>query len=122
MGTALSGANSASVDERKSKIDRSGEDSYTVPLPCAAHFALFACNGSIGEALNDMATDLKIRSALSSGDTTLTVSYNIAVILSMSGGFASESLSSTVGARRLFAALWGVCQFLRSFGMELLTP
>lgn len=30
-------------------------------------FVLFASNGSTGEALNDMATDLKIRAALSTG-------------------------------------------------------
>lgn len=104
------------------KKQRTDDDSYSVALPRAARFALFACNGSVGEALNDMATDLKIRKALSGGDTTLTIAYNIAVMLSMCGGFISESLAGGEGARRIFSGLWGACQFFRSCGMEFLTP
>jgi len=107
---------------REEKVSGGENDNFTVGLPSAARFAVFACNGSTGEALNDMATDLKIRTALSTGDTELTVTYNAAVVLSMLAGFVSETLAAGQGARRIFAALWGLCQVFRSLGMELLTP
>lgn len=96
-------------------------DDFTVSFARAAQFAIFACNGTTGEALNDMATDLKVRSALSEGDTKLTLAYNCAVLLSMCGGFFSETNISEDATRRWFAGLWGFCQFCRGFGMQYLT-
>lgn len=96
--------------------------SLSVALPRAARFALFACNGTTGEALNDMATDLRIRDALAMGDTQLDLTYKVAVLLSMGGGFVAESLASGTGARRGFAALWGLCQVIRGLGMVHMTP
>eukprot|EP00811_Abedinium_folium_P035426 NODE_8218_length_1513_cov_12.576479.p1 GENE.NODE_8218_length_1513_cov_12.576479~~NODE_8218_length_1513_cov_12.576479.p1 ORF type:complete len:409 (-),score=56.60 NODE_8218_length_1513_cov_12.576479:184-1410(-) len=88
----------------------------------AARCALLACNGSLGEALNDMATDLKVRAALSAGNTNLSLSYNVAVVLSMCGSYMSETLISGVSARRAFILAWGGCQVVRALGMSYLAP
>jgi len=93
-----------------------------INLRYALLFAVFATNGSTGEALNDMATELKTRAALQTGDTTLQLAYNLAVILSMSLGFASESLASSDRARKGFILVWSGCQAMRGFGMELMSP
>eukprot|EP00928_Gymnodinium_smaydae_P023525 TRINITY_DN19382_c0_g1_i1.p1 TRINITY_DN19382_c0_g1~~TRINITY_DN19382_c0_g1_i1.p1 ORF type:complete len:442 (-),score=63.30 TRINITY_DN19382_c0_g1_i1:72-1397(-) len=98
------------------------EKSIAVDVPRAVRFSFFACNGSIGEALNDMATDLQIRNALSAGDVTLTVSYNIAVMISMVGGLVFETkLAASPAARRFCSVLWGLCQTIRALGMQHLT-
>eukprot|EP00927_Polykrikos_kofoidii_P066872 TRINITY_DN62432_c0_g1_i1.p1 TRINITY_DN62432_c0_g1~~TRINITY_DN62432_c0_g1_i1.p1 ORF type:complete len:440 (-),score=43.10 TRINITY_DN62432_c0_g1_i1:22-1260(-) len=118
----LSSLASAAEQNNNTTKDVTASDYHSVAMPRAAVFALFACNGSVGEALNDMATDLKIRTAQSAGDTQLTLAYNAAVTLSMMGGYASETHASGTGARRVFGALWCLVQIFRSLGMELLTP
>lgn len=105
-----------------SELGRDQDEQPPVALPRACRFAAFACVGSTGEALNDMATDLTIRGALSAGNTSLTLSYNCAVVLSMCGGYLSERAAVGPGARRTFASLWGLCQLCRGFGMQHLTP
>ena len=69
-------------------------------------------NGSTAEALNDMAIDLKVRGALASDNTKLTLSYNAAVVLSICvylcthicrmcvGGFVSETLAISAFFRK----------------------
>lgn len=114
---------SVGVVQRGEAAEASGDSSYSVALPRAARFAVFACNGSTGEALNDMATDLKIRRALTAGDTQMTVTYNLAVVLSMFGGYVSESFAAgKEGPRRMFSVLWFCSQVFRSVGMDFLTP
>lgn len=105
-----------------SEPSRDQDEAPPVAVPRACRFAAFACVGSTGEALNDMATDLTIRGALSAGNTSLTLSYNCAVVLSMCGGYMSERAASGPGARRAFASLWGLCQLCRGLGMQHLTP
>eukprot|EP00931_Biecheleriopsis_adriatica_P073539 TRINITY_DN47800_c0_g1_i1.p1 TRINITY_DN47800_c0_g1~~TRINITY_DN47800_c0_g1_i1.p1 ORF type:complete len:432 (-),score=54.62 TRINITY_DN47800_c0_g1_i1:127-1353(-) len=114
LGPASTGAKSV-----KEKGD--GNDSYSIALPRAFGFTLFACNGTLGEAINDMATELTIRGALKSGETSLTIAYNIAVILSMCAGFVSDSMASSDGARRIFSLCWAGCQVFRSCSMHLLS-
>ncbi|CAK0854005.1 unnamed protein product [Prorocentrum cordatum] len=116
-GEARSEADAAVGSER---LPEGGQPPVALPRSC--RFAAFACVGSTGEALNDMATDLTIRGALSAGNTSLTLSYNCAVILSMCGGYLSERAASGPGARRAFASLWGLCQLCRGLGMRHLTP
>eukprot|EP00933_Yihiella_yeosuensis_P003522 TRINITY_DN10644_c3_g1_i1.p1 TRINITY_DN10644_c3_g1~~TRINITY_DN10644_c3_g1_i1.p1 ORF type:complete len:415 (-),score=55.14 TRINITY_DN10644_c3_g1_i1:171-1415(-) len=98
------------------------ENVPSLSIPRTLRFTIFACNGSTGEALNDMATDLKLRVALSDGDIQLALAYNCAVLLSMAGGYVSESMAAGIGARRIFCCFWGLCQVCRGFGMEYLTP
>merc|ERR1712196_573690 len=70
---------------------------------------------------NDMVTDLQIRNALSIGDITLTISYNVAVMISMLCGLMFETkLASSPTARRFFVILWGLCQTIRACGMQYL--
>ena len=93
-----------------------------VDMSYALQFVLFATNGSTGEALNDMATELKTRAALQTGDTSLQLAYNIAVILSMLLGYVLESLVHSDGARKVFILVWSGCQAMRGIGMEFMTP
>eukprot|EP00929_Paragymnodinium_shiwhaense_P075308 TRINITY_DN38493_c0_g1_i1.p1 TRINITY_DN38493_c0_g1~~TRINITY_DN38493_c0_g1_i1.p1 ORF type:complete len:412 (-),score=67.31 TRINITY_DN38493_c0_g1_i1:498-1733(-) len=120
----LAGRRAPKVEEAtngQGASEKDEEETEMVPVGRVAKFLLFAANGSTGESLNDMATDLKVREALAAGNTTLALSYNAAVILSMCGGFLTESLASGKNARCGFAVVWGLCQLGRGFGMEYLT-
>jgi len=119
----LSRSDSCADAQGRSASEQSVKNEGTmVAFSSAFKFTIFACNGTIGESLNDMATDLQIRTALSAGDTKLTLAYNCAVLLSMFGGLAFETMTSGTGARCVFAGVWGACQIFRGLGMQYLSP
>ena len=95
-------------------------------------FVGFACGtGTLGEAINDMACDLRLRDALASGDRALGLAYNAAVMVAMCAAMITETRPRAGGkgashapspsARIRLMALWAGNQLFRGAFLVYLT-
>lgn len=90
---------------------------FDVNFPTALIFLCFSSNALLGDALNDMGTELKVRETLMAGDTSVSLTHSVAVLVSMCCAFVMGSAFQ--GQRQeLFIVLWAFAQLIRGVGLE----
>mmetsp|Transcript_80855 Transcript_80855/g.262168 ORF Transcript_80855/g.262168 Transcript_80855/m.262168 type:complete len:421 (-) Transcript_80855:330-1592(-) len=102
---------------------RSDPELLNVSHARAFMFLLLGCaSGTLGESITDMATTLAIRRSLTGGRQDLALANQVAVFLSMSLAYWSETRPGGGAANRggIFILAWASCQLFRGSAVHLL--
>ena len=124
LALCAEGSGASSTHASKSKAAVAAAAPAAVAPLTALHFvALTVLLGTNAEAINDVATGLRVRASLSQGRRALALTNNASVLLSQLLALLSDR-GLDRGSERArclaFLGAWGGCQLLRGLGMAAL--